>query len=101
MKTRSIVQSPRKMVTGLLRQQERPTLMLFFGYKNAGDKRSSNFREVNKIDPGAAVIIMTGYTEEDLVKRAVSHGAYTCIYKPFDAERVIALVEDIARERKE
>ena len=44
--------------------------------------------------------MMTGYAEEDLVKKAVSEGAYTCIYKPFDMERVIALVEDIARERK-
>jgi len=74
--------------------------MLFFGYKNAGDKRSSNFREVNKIDPGAAVIIMTGYTEEDLVKRAVSHGAYTYIHKPFDMEGVIGLVEEITGGKK-
>ena len=41
--------------------------------------------------------MMTGYTEEELVKRAVSEGAYTCIYKPFDMEKVITLVEDIRR----
>ncbi len=45
----------------------------------------------------AVVIMMTGYTEEDLVRRAVSAGAYTCIYKPFDMEKVIALVESLAR----
>ncbi len=59
------------------------------------------FEQVKEIDPQAAVIMITGYTEEDLVKRAVSHDAYTCIHKPFDMERIIALVEDIARERKE
>jgi len=55
------------------------------------------FERVKEIDPKAAVIMMTGYTEEDLVKRAVSGGAYTCIYKPFDMEKVVALVENIAQ----
>ena len=53
-----------------------------------------------EIDPEATVIMMTGYTEEDLVRRAVSEGAYTCIYKPFDMEKVIRLVENISREKK-
>lgn len=56
------------------------------------------FEQVKKIDPRAAVIMMTGYTEEDLVKRAISGGAYTCIYKPFDMEKVVSLVEKIARK---
>jgi len=55
------------------------------------------FERVKEIDPKAVVIMMTGYTEEDLVKRAVSGGAYTCIYKPFDMEKVVALVENIAQ----
>jgi len=54
------------------------------------------FEQVKKIDPEATVIMMTGYTEEDLVKRAITQGAYTCIYKPFDMEKVIGLVEDVA-----
>ncbi len=58
------------------------------------------FERVKEIDPKAAVIMMTGYTEEDLVERAISQGAYTCIYKPFDMEKVIALVKNIAKERK-
>ena len=59
------------------------------------------FERVKEIDPQATVIMMTGYTEEDLVKRAINQGAYTCIYKPFDIEKVIALVENIAKERKD
>lgn len=58
------------------------------------------FERVKKIDPRATVIMMTGYTEEDWVKRAITTGAYTCLHKPFDAEKVIALVESIAQERK-
>jgi len=58
------------------------------------------FMQVKKINPTATVIMMTGYAEEDLVKRAVSAGAYTCLYKPFDVEKVITLVETIAEEKK-
>ncbi len=59
------------------------------------------FEQVKKIDPKAAVIMMTGYTEEELVSRAARDGAYACIHKPFDMEKVIALVETIAKEKKE
>jgi len=58
------------------------------------------FERVKKIDPEATVIMMTGYTEEDLVRRAISEGAYTCIYKPFDVEKVMGLVEEIMGARK-
>ena len=58
------------------------------------------FEQVKEIDPQAAVIMMTGYTETDLVKSAVNTGAYTCLRKPFDMEKVIVLVEAIAREKK-
>ena len=58
------------------------------------------FMQIKRINPTATVIMMTGYTEEDLVKRALGEGAYTCLYKPFDVEKVITLVETIAREKK-
>ena len=58
------------------------------------------FEQVKKIDPGATVIMMTGYTEEDLVKRAMNSGAYTCLHKPFDMEKVITLVKAVVENRK-
>ena len=58
------------------------------------------FEQVKEIDPQATVIMMTGYTEEDLLKRAVNEGVYTCIHKPFEMEKLVALVEDIAREKQ-
>ncbi len=59
------------------------------------------FGQVKKIDSKATVIMMTDYTEEELVTRAVNEGAYACIYKPFDMEKVIALVENIRRAKTE
>jgi two-component system response regulator HydG len=56
------------------------------------------FEEVKAIDPEAAVIMMTGYSEEELVRRAISHGAYTCIYKPFDVEKILTVVGEISQQ---
>ena len=58
------------------------------------------FEEVKTIDPEAAVIMMTGYSEEDLIRRAISHGAYTCIYKPFDVENILTVVGEISKKIK-
>ena len=58
------------------------------------------FEQVKKIDPGATVIMMTGYSEEDLVKKTINSGAYTCLHKPFDMEKVITLVEAVVENRK-
>jgi len=74
--------------------------IIFLDVRLPGMDGVETFERVKKIDPQATVIMMTGYTEEDLVKRAVSEGAYTCIYKPFDMEKVIGLVEEIAGKRK-
>lgn len=58
------------------------------------------FDRVKTIDPSAVVIMMTGYSEEELIRRAISSGAYTCIHKPFDMEKVVTLVGDIARQKQ-
>ena len=47
--------------------------------------------------------MMTGYRQEvqDLVAEAIKTNAYTCIYKPFDIEKVLTLLEGIlARKTK-
>jgi len=58
------------------------------------------FEQVKRIDPKVAVIMMTGYSVDDLVRRAITQGAYTCIYKPFDMENIIGLVEEICLQKK-
>jgi len=74
--------------------------IIFLGARLADIDGVETFERVKQIDPQAAVIMMTNSTEEDLVKRAVSRGVYACIYKPFDVEKVIAVVEDIVKRRK-
>jgi DNA-binding NtrC family response regulator len=58
------------------------------------------FEQVKAIDPDVAVIMMTGYSETELMQRVISQGAYTCIYKPFNVDRVISLVGELSSWRK-
>ena len=80
--------------------KERHYDIIFLDVRLPGIDGVEAFEQVKKIDPKAAVIMMTGYSEEDLVKRAISGGAYTCIYKPFDMEKVMVLVEDITKDKE-
>ncbi|MFC1901486.1 response regulator [Chloroflexota bacterium] len=76
---------------------ERHYDIIFLDIKLPGIDGIETFEQVKEIDPKAVVIMMTGYTAEDMVKKAINGGAYTCIHKPFDMERVISIVETIAR----
>ncbi|MDD4859122.1 MAG: response regulator [Dehalococcoidales bacterium] len=78
--------------------QEKHFDIIFLDIKLPDISGVETFEQVKKIDPRAAVIMMTGYSEEDLIKRAISGGAYTCIYKPFDMEKVVVLVDKLARK---
>ncbi len=53
------------------------------------------FQEIQKIDPKLLVVIMTGYSVDEMLKDAYKMGAYGVIYKPFDVEEVLAVIEKI------
>jgi len=56
------------------------------------------YKEVKRIIPTAAVIMMTADSKEELVKKAIEEGAYTIIYKPFNVKRVIKIVEEALKK---
>jgi DNA-binding NtrC family response regulator len=58
------------------------------------------FEQVKSIDPEVAVIMMTGYSETELMQKVISHGAYTCIYKPFSVDKIVTLVGELGWWRK-
>jgi len=53
------------------------------------------FKQIKNIQPDAAVVMMTAYAVEDLIKEALLEGAYGVLYKPFDMERMIGLIEGV------
>lgn len=58
------------------------------------------FRSIKKIRPEAVVMLMTGYSVENLVQQALQEGAYGIIYKPVDIEKVVLIIKD-AKKAKE
>jgi len=60
------------------------------------------FSELKKINPEIRAIIITAYKEEmkDLVEQALAGGAYACIYKPFDPQKIVEMVEEIVKKKK-
>ena len=59
------------------------------------------YRRIKKIRPEAVVIMMTAYTVEDLVQKALQAGAHGVVYKPLDIKKVIELIEKMVREDRE
>ncbi|HOH46955.1 MAG TPA: response regulator [Candidatus Cloacimonadota bacterium] len=47
---------------------------------------------VGKFNPGIQVILMTGYLEADVMRRAIQLGAYDFLHKPFDYNELILTV---------
>ena len=60
------------------------------------------FSELKKINPEIHAIIITAYKEkmQDLVEQALAGGVYACIYKPFDPQKIVEMVEEIVRKKK-
>lgn len=58
------------------------------------------FIQIKEIDPSVKVVMMTGFSVEDLMEQALNEGAYACIHKPFDVQKVIGLIAKIIDENK-
>jgi len=58
---------------------------------------------IREINPQVVAVMMTAYYREatDLVVEALMNEAYTCLYKPFDMERVVQLVEEIYHRKRQ
>ncbi|MEI7751959.1 MAG: response regulator [Candidatus Omnitrophota bacterium] len=55
------------------------------------------YLELKKIDPNIVAVLMTAHRGEadELIRRAIKQGVYTCLYKPFDMKQVIDVVGEI------
>ena len=69
--------------------------LVFMDIKMPGINGVQAFREIKKISPESVVVMMTGFAVEDLVKDALDEGAFTVVYKPFELERVITLIDAV------
>jgi DNA-binding NtrC family response regulator len=73
--------------------RQTPFDLVFMDIKMPGINGVQTFREVKKIDPEAVVIMMTAYSLEDLVMEALREGAYGVVYKPFDVDKIVSIID--------
>lgn len=50
------------------------------------------FRRMRELNPGARIILMTAYYEEEQIKSALAEGAYRALNKPMDVPQLIHTV---------
>jgi len=51
------------------------------------------FKKIKKVSPGSVVFIITAYAVEVLIKEALDEGVYGILYKPFDIDKMLTLLE--------
>ena len=56
------------------------------------------FKQTKKVSPKTAVIMMTGFSVEDLIEEALQNGALGCLRKPLDIDNLLEQIE-LAREK--
>ncbi len=63
-----------------------------------GKNGVESFFEIRKLKPEAKVMMMTGYSVEQLLQQAVDNGALGVLNKPLDFDRVLRTLDDIKPE---
>ncbi len=54
------------------------------------------FRKIRKMSPDATVILMTAYSEDELIKAALSEGAHRVVHKPLRIDTMVQIIKDAA-----
>jgi two-component system, NtrC family, response regulator HydG len=54
------------------------------------------FKKIKEMQPGAPVILMTAYSDEELIKTAREEGVHQIIHKPVHIEQLIKLITEAA-----
>ena len=72
--------------------------IIFIDVKMAGINGVKTFEGVRKLRPDVPVVMVTGYSVEELVKEAIDKGAYACIYKPLDMEKIMRIIKEVKKK---
>ncbi len=54
------------------------------------------FRKIREMSPGATVILMTAYSEDELIKAALDEGVHCVVHKPISIDKMIATIKEAA-----
>ncbi len=63
--------------------------LAFFDIVMPGKNGVESFLEIRHFKPEAKVVIVSGYIDQDLMKKAHNNGIYGVLLKPFDVEDLL------------
>ena len=75
--------------------------LAFIDIKMPGLSGVEVFRQIKEISPNTIVVMMTGFASEELTKEAMEVGAQAVLFKPFDIEKVLSMVQAVLRSSKD
>ena len=78
--------------------QEKDFDVTFMDMRLPNKNGVESFLEIRRIRPEARVIMMTGYTMEQLLNQAVKNGAWGVLHKPLDMEYVLEMLRKIKQD---
>jgi DNA-binding NtrC family response regulator len=60
------------------------------------------YLQIKKNNPNLTAVMITGYrqTNNELIKEAIKESAYTCLYKPLDMDKLLAVLNDITKGKE-
>jgi FixJ family two-component response regulator len=91
-----------EILRGVLRQQKFDVLLLDMNFNatiNTGNEGLFWLREVKKISPDTALIMITAYGSIDLAVRCLKEGAADFIIKPWHNEKLIATISECLKNK--
>ena len=74
--------------------------LVFLDLKMPGMDGAELFRQIKTVKPGLPVTIITGYPESDIMERALAHGPFGVMEKPFGESDIVAAVNNFLRITK-
>lgn len=84
-------------VEGLEMAKRQDYDLVFLDLKMSGMDGAEVFRCLKEVKPKLPVIIITGYPDSDLMARAMSHGPFAVMNKPFNESEIILAVDNFLR----
>ncbi len=57
------------------------------------------FQRIREMNPGATVILMTAYSDQELIRTALDEGAHRVVNKPIRIDQLIELIKEVASSR--
>jgi two-component system, NtrC family, response regulator HydG len=60
-----------------------------------GKNGVETFLEIKRLKPAARVVMMTGYSVEQLLVQALEHGALAVLTKPLNSSEIVSIVDEV------